>query len=133
MPAEESIMKKIIFAAALLVGGASALGAQNHGADSLETIARGLENGELLSLNLEKFPHLYERRLAALLRVGEETGNLAQMLRKQGDELTKELEHRLRTLGNILEPALILVVGALVAVILVSMYLPMFKLGGIME
>jgi type II secretory pathway component PulF len=54
------------------------------------------------------------------------------MLQKQGDDLTRELEHRLRSLANILEPALILLVGTLVAIILISMYLPMFKLGGIM-
>ncbi len=100
---------------------------------SFETIAKGLENGELFSSNLEKFPRLYERKLTTLLRVGEETNRLPQMLLKQGEDLTKELEHRLRGLGNILEPALILLVGALVAVILISMYLPMFKLGGIMD
>ncbi len=99
---------------------------------SLDAIARGLERGENLSANLEKFPRLYERKLATLLRVGEETGRLPQMLQKQGEDLTRELEHRLRGLGNVLEPAMILVVGALVAVILISMYLPMFKLGGIM-
>jgi type IV pilus assembly protein PilC len=99
---------------------------------SLDAIARGLEKGEAFSANLEKFPRLYERRLATLLRVGEETGRLPQMLQKQGEDLTRELEHRLRSLGNILEPALILLVGTLVAVILISMYLPMFKLGGIM-
>ncbi len=99
---------------------------------SLDAIAGGLEGGESLSANLEKFPQLYERRLVTLLRVGEETGRLPQMLSKQGEDLSRELEHRLRGLGSILEPAMILVVGALVAVILISMYLPMFKLGGIM-
>ncbi|MDR1671296.1 MAG: type II secretion system F family protein [Alistipes sp.] len=99
---------------------------------SLGTIATGLEKGESLSANLEKSPRLYSRRLTTLLRVGEETGRLPQMLQKQGDDLTRELEHRLRSLANILEPALILLVGTLVAVILISMYLPMFKLGGIM-
>ncbi len=99
---------------------------------SFDAIARGLEKGELFSSNLEKYPRLYEKKLTTLLRVGEETNRLPQMLQKQGEDLTKELEHRLRGLGNILEPALILVVGALVAVILISMYLPMFKLGGIM-
>jgi len=98
---------------------------------SLDIIAKGLENGESLSVGIEKFPRLYEKRLATLLRVGEETGRLPQMLQKQGDDLTKELEHRLRGLGNILEPALILIVGVLVAIILISMYLPMFKIGGI--
>lgn len=99
---------------------------------SFDSIAKGLESGESFSANLEKFPRLYEKKLVTLLRVGEETGRLPQMLQKQGEDLTKELEHRLRGLGNILEPTLILFVGALVAVILISMYLPMFKLGGIM-
>jgi type IV pilus assembly protein PilC len=99
---------------------------------SLESIAHGLERGESFSGNLEKFATLYDRRLVTLLRVGEETGRLPQMLQKQGDDLTRELEHRLRGLGNILEPVLILLVGGLVAVILISMYLPMFRLGGIM-
>ncbi len=99
---------------------------------SLDVVAKGLEDGESLSANLEKFPQLYERRLVTLLRVGEETGRLPQMLQKQGEDLTRELEYRLRGVGNILEPAMILLVGALVAVILISMYLPMFKMGGIM-
>lgn len=99
---------------------------------SFDAVAKGLERGELFSANLEKFPHLYDRKLTTLLRVGEETNRLPQMLLKQGEDLSKELEHRLRGLGNILEPALILFVGVLVAVILISMYLPMFRLGGIM-
>ena len=35
-------------------------------------------------------------------------------------------------MGSLLEPALIMLVGLLVAVILISMYMPMFRLGGIM-
>ena len=35
-------------------------------------------------------------------------------------------------MGSLLEPALILLVGLLVAIILISMYMPMFRLGGIM-
>ena len=53
------------------------------------------------------------------------------MLKRQGDELTQELEYSLKQLGTMLEPILILFVGVLVAVIMVSMYLPMFKLGGV--
>ena len=54
------------------------------------------------------------------------------MLRRQGEVLTEELEHRIKRMGALLEPALILLVGLLVAVILISMYMPMFRLGGIM-
>ena len=70
------------------------------------------------------------RKLCALLRVGEETNHLGEMLGRQGDRLTQELEHRLKQLGGFLEPVLILGVGGLVALVLIAMYLPMFKLGG---
>ena len=100
---------------------------------SFEAIAAGLQRGELFSANLEKYPSLYSRKLATLLRVGEETNRLPEMLLKQGEDLTRELEHRLKQLGGMLEPLMILLVGALVATILISMYLPMFKLGGVMR
>ena len=99
---------------------------------SFARIARELERGACLSEVLERFAGLYDRRLVTLLRVGEQTGRLPEMLAREGDVLTAELEHRLRSLGNLLEPVLILLVGLLVAVILVAMYLPMFRLGGIM-
>ncbi len=99
---------------------------------SFARIARELERGACLSEVLERFAEFYDRRLVTLLRVGEQTGRLPEMLVREGDVLTGELEHRLRSLGNLLEPVLILLVGLLVAVILVAMYLPMFRLGGIM-
>ena len=77
-------------------------------------------------------PALYDRKLTALIRVGEETNRLPEMLRRQGEVLTEELEFRIKRMGALLEPALILLVGLLVAVILISMYMPMFRLGGIM-
>ena len=67
-----------------------------------------------------------------MIRVGEETNRLPEMLRRQGEVLTEELEFRIKRMGALLEPALILLVGLLVAVILISMYMPMFRLGGIM-
>lgn len=99
---------------------------------SFAEIVRELEQGSCLSDAMERFGRIYDRRLVVLLRVGEQTGRLPEMLRREGDVLTGELEHRLRSLGGMLEPILILLVGLLVAVILISMYLPMFRLGGIM-
>ena len=98
---------------------------------SFAQIARELEQGSCLSDAMERFGRIYDRRLVVLLRVGEQTSRLPDMLRREGDALTAELEHRLRSLGSMLEPILILLVGLLVAVILISMYLPMFRLGGI--
>lgn len=100
---------------------------------SFDAICEGLCRGELFSENLARFPKIYDRKLCTLLRVGEETNHLGEMLLRQGEEVGKELEFRLRQLGNFLEPVLILGVGVLVALVLVAMYLPMFGLGGIME
>ena len=99
---------------------------------SFTSICRGLEQGELFSACVACFPGLYDRKLTALIRVGEETNRLAEMLRRQGESLTDELEYGIKRMGSLLEPALILLVGLLVAIILISMYMPMFRLGGIM-
>ncbi len=99
---------------------------------SFAAICRGLEHGELFSACVARFPALYDRKLTALIRVGEETNRLPEMLRRQGEALTEELEFRIKRMGALLEPALIMLVGLLVAVILISMYMPMFRLGGIM-
>lgn len=99
---------------------------------SFASICRRLEQGETFSAGIARFPELYDRKLAALVRVGEETNRLPEMLRRQGEALTEELEYGIKRMGAMLEPALILLVGLLVAVILISMYMPMFRLGGIM-
>ena len=99
---------------------------------SFDEIARRLERGDAFAETLARFPDLYDRKLTALVRVGEQTNRLPEMLRRQGETLTEELEYAIRRMGAMLEPALILLVGILVAVILIAMYMPMFSLGGIM-
>ena len=99
---------------------------------SFDEIARRLERGDAFAETLARFPDLYDRKLTALVRVGEQTNRLPEMLRRQGETLSEELEYAIRRLGAMLEPALILLVGLLVAVILIAMYMPMFSLGGIM-
>lgn len=95
---------------------------------SFETIAQGLRRGETFSDNMARFEDLYGNKLITLIRVGEETNSLDQMLLNQSKDITDELEHELKQLGNILEPVLILVIGAIVAFILIAMYMPMFQL-----
>lgn len=99
---------------------------------SFDLIAQMLERGDSLAAGVSRFPELYDPRLAALVRVGEETGRLPEMLRRRAEALAAELRSAVRRLGTLLEPTLILLVGMLVAVILVAMYMPMFSLGGML-
>ncbi|MCR9155554.1 MAG: type II secretion system F family protein [Bacteroidetes bacterium] len=75
-----------------------------------------------------KFNKLFSSKLIGLVKVGEETNQMAKLLGKLCDQTEKEIEHQSKVLGNIIEPLIIVFLGAFVAIILISMYLPMFQL-----
>lgn len=99
---------------------------------SFAEIRDGIERGRSLADSISVFGSLYDNRLTAMLRVGEETNRLTEMLHNRGQALSEELKYGIRKLGTALEPILILFVGVLVAVILIAMYMPMFGLGSVM-
>ena len=63
-----------------------------------------------------------------MITVGEETSELDSMLLKVADYCEKELDGRVDALSSVIEPVIILLLGMLVALILISMYMPMFEL-----
>jgi type IV pilus assembly protein PilC len=72
---------------------------------------------------LEVFPEL----AISMLSIGEETGEMDAMLSKVADFYEDEVESAVKALTSMLEPAMIVLVGGIVASILVAMYLPMFS------
>jgi type IV pilus assembly protein PilC len=64
--------------------------------------------------------------VAHMVGVGEETGALDSMLSKVADFYEDEVEAAVKALTSILEPAMIIIVGSIVGVIVISMYLPLF-------
>ncbi|MEM7512994.1 MAG: type II secretion system F family protein [Bacteroidota bacterium] len=64
-----------------------------------------------------------------IVRVGEKTAKLGEMMEKMAESLEEESEAGVQQLTQFLEPLLIILLGGMVAVILVAMYLPMFELG----
>jgi type IV pilus assembly protein PilC len=62
-----------------------------------------------------------------MIGVGEETGALEQMLSKIADFYEDEVAASLKALTSILEPLMIIIVGGIVGFIVISMYMPMFK------
>lgn len=95
---------------------------------SLETIRKDILMGLTLHESLAKFP-IYPRRMVSLIRVAEEVNQLDLMFDKLSSQLSDEIEHETSVLGSVIEPLMIMFLGVMVAVILVAMYLPMFKLG----
>lgn len=63
----------------------------------------------------------------SMLEVGEETGEMDKMLSKVADFYEDEVASTAKALTALLEPAMIVIVGVIVAAILLAMYMPMFS------
>ena len=58
-----------------------------------------------------------------MLAVGEETGNVEDMMERVGTRYESELRSKIKTLLNMFEPAVIIVLGGIIAFIVVTMFL----------
>lgn len=86
-----------------------------------------VQSGGMISIALQKhgvFPHM----AIQMISIGEETGEIDSMLMKVADFYEDEVEQAVKSLTSIMEPIMIVVLGGMVGSILVSMYLPMFKI-----
>src|SRR5512133_1569405 len=63
-----------------------------------------------------------------MVKVGDETGELDKMLGKVADFYEDEVDTAIQSLTSIIEPLLMIGVGAMVGLIVISMYMPMFKM-----
>jgi type IV pilus assembly protein PilC len=66
--------------------------------------------------------------VSQMIRIGEETGELEKMLGKVADFYEDEVDASIAALTSIIEPVMMIAVGAMVGVIVIAMYMPMFKM-----
>ncbi|MDH4102915.1 MAG: type II secretion system F family protein [Thermoleophilia bacterium] len=66
--------------------------------------------------------------VAQMVKIGEETGELEKMLDKIADFYEDEVDTSIAALTSIVEPLMMIGVGLIVGIIVIAMYLPMFKL-----
>ncbi len=71
---------------------------------------------------------LFPPMVSQMIRIGEETGELEKMLSKIADFYEDEVDSAIQSLTSIIEPLMMIGVGMMVGVIIISMYLPMFKM-----
>lgn len=74
--------------------------------------------------------NVFPGMVVQMVAVGEQTGALDTMLNKIADFYEEEVDVAVASLTSLLEPVLMVMVGAMVGVVLVSMYLPIFDLAG---
>lgn len=92
-----------------------------------EDITAGKSLTEVLKSKPEIFPPIFIQ----MVSVGESTGATDEMLNKVADFYDEEVDNAVANLMSMLEPALIVFLGITIGFIVVSLYLPIFKLGEI--
>jgi type IV pilus assembly protein PilC len=71
---------------------------------------------------------IFPPMVAQMVKIGEETGELEKMLSKIADFYEDEVDSAVSSLTSIVEPIMMIGVGIMVGIVIISMYLPMFKM-----
>lgn len=120
--------------ATLLAGGLTAVdalksSAPTAGSDLVESAVNkaidDIEGGKPIAESLDK-TRLFPPMVIGMTAIGEEAGNLPEMLDKVAEFYEEDVETMSRSLSALIEPIALIVIGGLVGVMIISMYLPIF-------
>jgi type IV pilus assembly protein PilC len=99
---------------------------------AIRTAVIDVQDGKPLSDSLEKTGHFPDLALE-MIRVGEQTGSLPDMLTHVADYYDEDVNNKSAALLSVVEPVILIFVAIFVALILISLYLPIFSLGAQMQ
>lgn len=94
---------------------------------AIEFSVSEVEKGRLLSEVLSEYS-FFPPLVVQMIKVGEETGELDKTLRKVSEFYSVELERQAEIMTSVLSPVLIVIVGAIVSFLVLSLFMPMFSL-----
>ena len=94
---------------------------------AMDEVRESVKKGGSLTKPMTEVPEAFPVMVTQMIGVGEETGALETMMTKVADFYEEQVEAAVKALTSILEPVMIVVVGAIVGFIVIAMYLPMFK------
>ncbi|MHA7832361.1 MAG: type II secretion system F family protein [Flagellimonas sp.] len=75
---------------------------------------------------------IFDNKMTALIKVAEETNQTEYIFEKLNQQYALEVQQKSKMLSTLMEPLIIVLIGFFVGVILVSMYLPMFRLSSVL-
>ena len=107
------------------VGGASGNAVY---AEATEQIQKDVSTGSALTTSMQT-TGVFPTMVVQMCAIGEESGSLDAMLGKAAEFYEDEVDEAVKGLSSLMEPFIIVILGTLIGGIVVSMYLPIFKLG----
>ncbi len=93
----------------------------------LGQVSQGVKEGESLWISLQK-TGLMTHMAVEMVKVGEETGALEEMLKNISDFYDDEIDTNLTSILAIVEPVMLMIMGLIIATILLAMYYPLFSI-----
>ncbi len=94
--------------------------------ESIQTIRKKILSGTTFSDALRE-QKIFPKLVTKMCSIGEKTGNLDHMMTQTADYYAEELESSIHKLTTLIEPTLIVFVGIIVGIVIVAIYLPIFK------
>jgi type IV pilus assembly protein PilC len=96
--------------------------------DAVDKVHDSIKEGETIAAPLDS-TKVFPAMAVNMIDVGEETGQLDAMLVKVADIYDDEVEAAVEAMLQLMEPAIIIILGGIIGFIVVSLYLPIFTLG----
>lgn len=100
-----------------------------HIEDSLHVAIGKVRGGKSLADSLQNDPNFLDL-VPNMLRIGEQSGSVEQMLDKTADYYEKEVDQQIKTVSTIIEPVLMVVLGIFAFTIVAAILLPIYGLAG---
>ncbi|WP_430412800.1 type II secretion system F family protein [Kordia sp.] len=99
--------------------------------DALHTVEASILRGATLSESLASHA-IFSDKMIALVKVSEQTNQTEFIFDRLNTQYHEQVQRQSKMMSTIMEPLIIVFVGIMVGVILIAMYLPMFKLGTVL-
>ena len=96
--------------------------------DVLHEVADKVRQGELLSRSLEEYEDYFPPLVSQMVAVGESTGKIDEMLSRISQFYTREVDSLVSNLVELIQPALMVLIGAMVGLLFASILLPIYNL-----
>lgn len=97
--------------------------------DSVKRAITKVKAGKSLADALQGDPNFLEL-VPNMIRIGEQSGSLEGMLSKTADYYEKEVDNQIKTISTIIEPILMVLLGAIALIIVAAVLLPIYGLAG---
>lgn len=96
---------------------------------AIEDIVSRIKRGEALAASLEK-SGMFTPMVVEMTGIGEESGSLDSMLKKVAEFYNEEVDYMINNIAALINPIMMVFVGAIIGGVLISLYLPIFTMAG---